>query len=109
MSNIFSKQRFKDGLTIMKGAVAGFSDDKAMKLSASLAYYTIFSLAPLLLLIISLAGVFLGKEAIQGQVFSEINGLVGNQAAKQVEDMIKNLEKSGQTTFSVIIGFITLL
>lgn len=93
----------------MKGAIAGFSDDKAMKLSASLAYYTIFSLAPLLLLIISLAGIFLGKEAIQGQVFSEINGLVGNQAARQIEEMIKNLEKSGQTTLSVIIGFVTLL
>jgi len=109
MSKFFNKQRFKDGLTIMKGAIAGFSDDKAMKLSASLAYYTVFSLAPLLLLVISLAGLFLGKEAIQGQVFSEINGLVGNQAAKQVEEMIKNLEKSGQTTLSVIIGFITLL
>lgn len=93
----------------MKDAIAGFSDDKAMKLSASLAYYTVFSLAPLLLLIISLAGVFLGKEAIQGQVFSEINGLVGNQAAKQIEEMISNLEKSGQTTLSVIIGFVTLL
>lgn len=93
----------------MKGAIAGFSDDKAMKLSASLAYYTVFSLAPLLLLVISLAGIFLGKEAIQGQVFSEINGLVGNQAARQIEEMIKNLEKSGQTTLSVIIGFVTLL
>lgn len=109
MSTLFSKQRFKDGLTIMKNAISGFSDDKAMKLSASLAYYTVFSLAPLLLLIISLAGVFLGKEAIQGQVFAEINGLVGNQAAKQIEEMIQNLEQSGQTTLSVIIGFITLL
>ncbi|MGV3705279.1 MAG: YihY/virulence factor BrkB family protein [Arcticibacter sp.] len=109
MSKLISKQRFKDGFTIMKDAISGFSDDKAMKLSASLAYYTIFSLAPLLLLIISLAGVFLGKEAIQGQVFSEINGLVGNEAARQIQDMIKNLEKSGQTTLSVIIGFVTLL
>lgn len=109
MSEYFSKQKFKDGVTIMKGAITGFSDDKGMKLSASLAYYTVFSLAPLLLLVISLAGVFLGREAIQGQVFSEINGLVGNQAAKQVEEMIKNLEQSGKTTLSVIIGFITLL
>lgn len=109
MGKFFSKQNFKDGFTIMKGAIAGFSDDKAMKLSASLAYYTVFSLAPLLLLVISLAGIFLGKEAIQGQVFSEINGLVGNQAARQIEEMIKNLEKSGQTTLSVIIGFVTLL
>ncbi len=109
MNKYFSKQALKNDIAILKGALAGFSDDKAMKLSASLAYYTVFSLAPLLLLVISLAGAFLGREAIQGQVFSEINGLVGNQAAKQIQDMIKNLEISGQTTISVIIGFVTLI
>ena len=109
MKKYFSIQTVKDGFTIIKGAAAGFGDDRAMKFSASLAYYTIFSLAPLLMLLISLAGLFLGKEAIQGQLFHEINGLIGNEAAKQVQDMIKNLEKSGQTTISVIIGFITLV
>lgn len=111
MSNkkFLSKETLKNGITILKGAFAGFSDDKAMKLSASLAYYTVFSLAPLLLIIISLAGIFLGKDAIQGRVFSEINGLVGNQAAGQIQEMIKNLQVSGQSTVSVIIGFVTLL
>ena len=109
MKNYFTKQTFKDSFTILKAAASGFSDDRALKFSASLAYYTIFSLAPLLLLLISLAGIFLGKQAIQGQVFSEINGLIGNNAAKQVQDMIKNLESSGKTTISIIIGFITLI
>lgn len=109
MKKIFSKQTLKDGFTIFKGALNGFSEDKAMKLSASLAYYTIFSLGPLLLLVISLGGFFLGKEAIQGQVFSEINGLVGNQAAKQIQDMIKSLELSGKTGISIAIGIVTLL
>lgn len=84
-------------------------DDRALKLSASLAYYTIFSLAPMLLLMISLAGLFLGRDAIQGKVFGEINGMVGNQAAIQIQDMIKNLEMSGKSTISVIIGVVTLL
>jgi len=109
LKNYFSLQSLKNGFTIIKGAATGFSDDRGLKFSASLAYYTIFSLAPLLMLLISLAGIFLGKEAIQGKVFSEINGLVGNSAAKQVQDMIKNLEMSGKTTMSVIIGFVTLL
>ncbi len=81
----------------------------ALKFSASLAYYTIFSLAPLLLLLISLADIFLGKDAIQGKVFSEINGIVGNDAAKQIQDMIKHLEMTGKSTISVIIGEITLI
>jgi membrane protein len=109
MKKFFTLQTLKDGFTIIKGAATGFGDDRAMKFSASLAYYTIFSLAPLLMLLISLAGLFLGKEAIQGQVFHEINGLIGNEAAKQVQDMLKNLQKSGQTTISVVIGFITLV
>lgn len=109
MKKYFTKQAFKDGFTILKAAFSGFMNDMALKFSASLAYYTIFSLAPLLLLVISLAGLFLGKEAIQGQLFAEINGFVGNDAAKQIQDMITRLELSGKSTISVIIGVITLI
>jgi len=109
MKNYFTKQTFKDAITILKASFSGFSNDMALKFSASLAYYTVFSLAPLLLLVISLAGVFLGREAIQGQLFAEINGFVGNDAAKQIQDMIARLELSGKSTLSVIIGAITLV
>ncbi|MFD2145383.1 YihY/virulence factor BrkB family protein [Mucilaginibacter antarcticus] len=109
MKKFFSIQTLKDWFTIIKAAFKGFGDDLALKYSASLAYYTIFSLAPLLLLLISLAGAILGKDAIQGRVFEEINGLVGNEAAKQIQDMIKNLELSGKSTISIIIGAITLV
>jgi membrane protein len=109
MKKLFTLQTLKDWFTIIKAAYNGFSDDLALKYSASLAYYTIFSLAPLLLLVISVAGIVLGKDAIQGQIFHEINGLVGNEAAKQIQDMIKNLEMSGKSTISVIIGAITLI
>lgn len=105
----FTVQAFKNGFTILKAAFTGFMNDLALKFSASLAYYTIFSIAPLLLLLISLAGVFLGKDAIQGKIFGEINGLVGNEAARQIQDMIKHLEMSGKSTISVIIGVITLV
>ena len=75
----FTWQALKNGFTLLKAAGRGFMDDMALKYSASLAYYTIFSLAPLLLLMISLAGIFLGKDAIQGKVFAEINGFVGGK------------------------------
>lgn len=109
MKEYFTRQAVKDGFSILKAAFNGFMNDMALKYSASLSYYTIFSLAPLLLLVISLAGIFLGKDAIQGKVFSEINGLVGNDAAKQIQDMIKHLEMSGKSTVSVIIGVVTLI
>jgi membrane protein len=94
---------------ILKDTFYGFLDDRALKFSASLSYYTVFSLAPLLLLMISLAGVFFGREAIQGQVFGEINGLIGNEAAAQIQDIIRNMELSGETTLALVIGAITLV
>lgn len=62
---------FKKYFTILKNSVLGFADEDSLKYSASLAYYTVFSLGPILVLIISLAGIFLGEDAIKGKVFSE--------------------------------------
>ncbi|WP_128546761.1 YihY/virulence factor BrkB family protein [Larkinella soli] len=100
---------FKTIWTLLVGSYNGFTDDRGLKLSASLAYYTVFSLAPLLVLVISMASIFLGEEAIQGQIFSQINGLVGNEAAKQIQDMIKNVQLSGKTNIALISGIVTLL
>lgn len=94
---------------ILKDTFYSFLDDRGLKFSASLSYYTVFSLAPLLLLLISLASIFFGRDAIQGQVFGEINGLIGNEAAAKIQDIIKNMELSGKTTLALIIGSITLL
>lgn len=109
MKNYFTKKYFKRTGNILKDTVVGFSDDKGLKLSASLSYYTVFSMAPLLLLLISLAGAFFGREAIEGKIFGEINGLIGNEAAAQVQEIITNLELSGKTTMSLVIGAITLV
>lgn len=64
-------------------------EDNAIKFSAALAYYTIFAMAPALLIIMSLLGFFFGKEAIQGEVYGQINSLVGTEAAAQIQDIIK--------------------
>lgn len=104
-----TKVTFSVIINIVKDSFKSFLSDRVLKLSASLSYYTIFSLAPLLLLLISLTGVFFGKEAIQGQIFGEINGLIGNEAAKQIQDIIKNMELSGKTNSALLIGIVTLL
>ena len=84
-------------------------NDNALKLSAALSYYTIFSLAPMLLVIISMVSIFFGKEAIQGELFGQIAGLVGKQAADQIQEIIKNAQVSNQSTTAATIGVITLL
>jgi membrane protein len=94
---------------LLKQSFKGFSEDKVPKLSASLAYTTIFSLAPMMIVLISLAGFFLGREAVTGQLFHQISGLVGTESAAQVQDMIKNASLSGKSTISLIIGIVTLL
>ncbi|TCJ14311.1 YihY/virulence factor BrkB family protein [Flaviaesturariibacter flavus] len=94
---------------LLKQSFKGFSEDKVPKLSASLAYYTIFSLAPMLVVIISVAGFVLGQEAVSGQLYHQIGGIVGPDSAKQIQEMIASASLSGKTTLSLIIGIITLL
>jgi membrane protein len=96
-------------LGIFKRSVTIFNDCNALKLSAALSYYTVFSLAPFLIVIISLAGIFFGKDAVEGKVYGEIKGLVGSDAAMQVQTIIQNIQHSNHGTIGGIIGFIVLL
>ena len=66
-----------------KDAFTGFSDHKVTKLSASLAYYTVFSLGPLLVVIIALTGIFFGQEAVQGDIYNQLKSFIGADAAGQ--------------------------
>lgn len=94
---------------ILRQAVTEFFADNGMRLSASLSYYTIFSIGPVLLIIISLAGIFYGKDAVQGKVYYQIRGLVGNEAAVQIQEIIQNIEKSDLSTSGAVAGVIILL
>lgn len=101
--------RLKFIFSLVNESFSEFLDDNALKLSAALSYYTVFSLAPLLLVIISLASFFLGKEAFQGELFGQISGLVGTQAAGQLQEIIKNAEVSNKTGTAAVIGVVTLV
>lgn len=94
---------------ILKKTVAEFNEDNAIKLSASLAYYTIFSIAPLSIIILSVCGVFFGKDAVSGQFYGQIKNLVGNQAAAQIQDTIKNMELNNNNFFAMTVGIAILL
>jgi membrane protein len=106
---VFSKEYLKQLWKVLMATFSGFGSDNGLKLSASLAYYTVFSLAPLLILVISLAGLFLGPDAATNRLYPQIEHYVGAQAAMQIQDMLKALQLSGKTGIAVIIGVATLL
>jgi len=107
--NIKVKRFLKKIWALLLASFNGFTNDRGLKLSASLAYYTVFSLAPMLILIISLTSFFYGKDAIEGQVFSQLKAFVGDTAAAQIQDVIKNLQLSGKTNIALIAGIVTLV
>jgi membrane protein len=94
---------------LLKETFNEFLDDNGLKLGAALSYYTVFSLPPLLIIIISLSGFFFGAEAVRGEIFGQINGLVGNEAALQIQETIKNVKLSQASTFATILSAIILL
>ncbi len=94
---------------IVKQAFADWRRDNAGRLGAALSYYTLFSLAPLLIVAIAVAGFFFGREAAQGQIVSEIQGLVGEAGAHAVQDMIQNSRQPSTGIVATIVGLVTLL
>lgn len=106
---ILKKVTLKGIWEVLRKSVNGFINDNIFKLSASLAYYTVFSLGPLLIMIIYLCGMFFGREAVEGSVYGQMEDFVGHDAAIQLQQIIKNAAISGENTIAAIIGSITLL
>ncbi|MEO6731039.1 MAG: YihY/virulence factor BrkB family protein [Ferruginibacter sp.] len=103
------KITFKGMWEVLKNSFKGFDEDKVTKLSGSLAYYTVFSLGPLLIVIISLCGMFLRREAVEGEIYGQLAGFVGADTAAQLQEIIKNASLAGKSKIAAIIGGITLL
>jgi membrane protein len=83
-------------------------NDRASRKGAALAFYTVFSLAPILILSIAIAGLFFGKEAASGEIYGQVADLLGADAAKAVQAMIQNASKPGAGIIATIIGMVTL-
>lgn len=103
------KFNLKKVFDLFKNTFMEFMDDNCVKFSAALSYYTIFAIPPLCILIISVTGYFFGEEAVSGELFDQINQLVGDAAAIQIQESIKNVQLSGASTLATYIGIITLL
>jgi len=92
-----------------KKVASAWSEDKVASMSAALAYYTIFSITPLLIISIALAGFFLGPEAARGQVLEQISGLIGHDTGVQIQTMIEGANKPKTAIFAQIGGILMLI
>lgn len=104
---IFNKVYMKRFWKVLVATFSGFSDDNGLKLSASLAYYTVFSIAPLLFLLIAIVGLF--PVAKSDGLYQQIGTYVGKDAALQIHDTVTALKLNGKSTFGFVIGVVTLL
>ncbi len=94
---------------LLKETVSEWNKDKVSRLAAALAYYTIFSLAPLLIIAIAIVGSIFGEAAARGQVVAQIQGLVGKDGAQFIQTAIQNAHKPNEGNIASIIGFVFLL
>ncbi|MFB3817261.1 MAG: YihY/virulence factor BrkB family protein [Candidatus Methylomirabilales bacterium] len=95
--------------TLLRDAYYEWSDDNAPRLGAALSYYTVFSVAPLLILSIAVVGLVFGEEAARGQVMGQIRGLVGDQVAGAVQGMIASSRDTSSGILATLVGLGTLL
>src|SRR5436309_15868367 len=99
----------KAGFNLIKESYQEWRKDGALDLGAALAYYTIFSLAPLLLVALAVAGLLWDRGQIQGQLIGEIQGLMGPQGAQAVQTMLANAGRHGSGVLASILGVVTIL
>lgn len=96
-------------LTLAKKSFSAWNDDDAASMGAALAYYTIFSIAPLLLMVISIASLVVGEDVARGSIIDQLGGLIGDAGAKTVEDLLMAANTSAKSILGTIIGAVTLL
>lgn len=99
----------KKMLNLIKPTFSAWIDDNAPSMGAALAYYTVFSIAPLLLIVMSVAGLIFGVEAAKGEIFAQLEGLMGKTGASAVQGLLESVSNPAESVSAAIIGGILLL
>jgi membrane protein len=94
---------------LIKESISRWSEDRAPSMGAALSYYTVFSLAPLLVIVIGIAGLFFGEEAARGAIVGELQSLIGDEGARAINELIENAGKTGTGIVATLVGVVTLL
>ena len=99
-----------EATTLAKETVTRWTEDKSSTLAAALAYYSLFSLAPLVLIAVAVAGLVFGQQAAEGQLYAQLAGLLGDATAKALQDLVANLHQEQRGgVIATIVGLATLL
>ncbi|MGL4620579.1 YihY/virulence factor BrkB family protein [Chroococcidiopsis sp.] len=101
--------RIKTIISLLRETFTEWNEDKASRLAAALAYYTVFSLAPILIIAIAIAGAVFGEEAARGEIVTQIQGLVGRDGAQFIETAIEGASKPKAGTIASLISIAVLL
>ncbi|NAS32255.1 YihY family inner membrane protein [Flavobacteriaceae bacterium R38] len=96
-------------LHFFKNTFTHFLNSNTFQKGASLAYYAVFSLFPMIIIVTSLLGILFGKEAVSGEIYTQLKDVLGSDAAQQIQELIKNQHKQHNSIFTSIIGFVTLV
>src|SRR5256714_1042832 len=94
---------------MVRQSVSAWIDDYAPSMGAALAYYTMFSIAPLLVIVIAVAGIMFGSDAAQGHVLAELRDIMGEEGALAVEGLLKSASDPEKSSLAALVGVITLL
>lgn len=98
----------KKVLRLLKQTLDEWLDDRGFTRSASLSYYTVFSIAPLLIIAVAIAGFVFGKDAVTGQLHEELKGMVGDEGATAIQEMMRSASKPGRGIVASIVGVVML-
>jgi membrane protein len=94
---------------LLKKAFWAWNEDYAASMGAALAYYTVFSLAPLLIIVIAVAGLIFGEDAARGAIVQQLGGLMGTEGARTIQDLLEGASRPGSSAVASLIGTLTLL
>jgi membrane protein len=102
------REWFRQAGAFLREVFDEWSEDDALSLGAALAYYTIFSMAPLLVLVIAIAGLVFGRDAAQGEIVGQLKGTIGDAGAKTIEDMIARASQPASGITATVISLVTM-
>src|SRR3954468_18086110 len=95
-------------LRVLRRAGNAWIDDHAQSMGAALSYYTVFSIAPLLLIAISVAGLVFGQDAARGAMVEQLQGLIGQAGAEAIQGLLKNVSRPAQGILATLTGVVVL-
>lgn len=102
-------KKLKRVFSYLKDTYIAWQNDGAFRQSAVIAYYSIFSLPGLIIIIVNVAGIFYEQETVRGEITNQISSLIGPESAQQVQTILENTNQQGNSTFAIIAGIATLI